>query len=94
MVDELFDTLETLVERWSKAASDLEGYRAVTDKGDSPQLLLSVRKLEDGSFELTVMSARDIFGSITPKDLYQGESSPDEPGIPYASIVFSKKAPG
>ena len=81
--------LKNLVDGWHQSASQIEGYQDTTLDGDGVQLMLFVKRTNDGDLELSVLSVLDWVSTLSPSQFLQAEdvASADEPKIPTASIT-------
>ena len=78
----IYSALEHLVDQWYKNAASFDGYQAETATGDSPRLLLTLQRMNNGDVCLTAMSVRDFMKSIPPSGLLQPEDLEMIDGIP------------
>ena len=79
--------LKELVDRWHKAASELDGYQDTTPSGDGIQLVLLANRTKEGNLRLAAWSVKDLFSVISPEEMYQQGTGNKQ--FPQAEITIS-----
>lgn len=83
---------QALAESWRNNASSVEGYKAITDDGETPLLMPTLSHNESGDLVVSVIAVRDIMKMMFPDQLLRPEDVAEDgiPRFPISSITLPR----